>query len=55
VIAVGDEGLILRFNGSTWTKMTSNTTSNLLAVWGLSPSNIYAVGENATILHYSPE
>jgi hypothetical protein len=55
VFAVGDDGLILHFDGSTWTKMTSNTSTHLRAVWGLTPYNIYAVGDNATILHYSPE
>lgn len=54
VIAVGDGGMILRFDGSTWTKMTSNVATNLRAVWGTSPTNVYAVGDNATILHYSP-
>jgi hypothetical protein len=54
VIAVGDGGMILRFDGTTWTKMTSNVTTHLRAVWGTSPTNVYAVGDNATILHYSP-
>lgn len=54
VLAVGDGGMILRFDGTTWTKMTSNVTANLHAVWGTSPTNVYAVGDNATILHYSP-
>lgn len=53
-IAVGEDGMILRYDGSTWTKMTSNVTSDLQAVWGTSPLNIYAVGDNATVLHYSP-
>ncbi len=53
-LAVGDGGMILRFDGTTWTKMTSNVSANLHAVWGTSPTNVYAVGDNATILHYSP-
>jgi hypothetical protein len=32
--------------------MTSGTTENLYGVWGSSPSDLFAVGEHGTILHY---
>ena len=39
-------------NYLSWTKMTSGTSEDLRGVWGTSTSNIYAVGENSTILHF---
>ena len=35
-----------------WKLMESGTEEYLLGVWGSSPSNIFAVGDNATVLHY---
>ena len=55
VFAVGQEGAILRFDGSQWMWMTSPTSEGLNVVWGLSDSNVYAVGDNGTILHYDGE
>lgn len=51
--AVGDFGLISRYNGSTWATMTSSVSANLNAVWGRSASDVFAVGDNGTILHYN--
>jgi hypothetical protein len=34
--------------------MSVPTTNNLRAVWGSSPTNIYAVGDGGTVLHYLP-
>jgi hypothetical protein len=36
-----------------WTPMTSGTTNNLWGVWGSSGSDVFAVGDNGTILHYN--
>jgi hypothetical protein len=33
VLAVGSNGVIARFDGTTWSAMTSGTTRNLFAVW----------------------
>lgn len=52
--AVGQGGVILQFDGTTWTRRTSNTTKNLYAIWGAGASNIYAVGEGGTIMHFLP-
>ncbi|MFO0656470.1 MAG: hypothetical protein U0787_15500 [Polyangia bacterium] len=54
IIAVGDGGTILQYDGVAWKTMTSNTTANLRAVWGTSPTNIFAVGDGGTVLHYTP-
>ena len=34
--------------------ITANLTRKLNAVWGTSATNVYAVGDNGTILHYLP-
>lgn len=39
-----DVGDVLRFDGSTWTLATSNTYSELYAIWGWAPSQAIAVG-----------
>lgn len=52
LIAVGDDGLITRFDGSTWHDQVSPTTATLTSVWGSSDTDIYAVGESGTIVHY---
>jgi hypothetical protein len=43
---VGDSGNIYHFNGSNWTKMTSNTTVDLQDIWGIDGSHIWATGTN---------
>jgi len=59
VFAVGSNGTILHYNGSTWSSMTSGTTNALLGVWGSSGTDVFAVGGysdssyHGTILHYN--
>jgi hypothetical protein len=52
---------ILHYDGSAWSKMVSNNTLPLHAVWGSSDSNVFAVGGGwdaasgdlvGVILHY---
>jgi hypothetical protein len=59
VFAVGNNGTILhRLNGNDWTAMSSGTTNDLRAVWGSSPTDVWAGGGGAptggpgTLLHY---
>ena len=54
IVAVGDGGTIVQYDGSTWTPPVSGVTANLRAVWGSGSTNIYAVGDNGTVLHYLP-
>ncbi|MEM9490089.1 MAG: hypothetical protein AAGC55_13155, partial [Myxococcota bacterium] len=53
VIAVGDDGTIRLYDGSAWTVETSPDpfNSDLHAVWGSGFNDIYAVGDNFTLLH----
>jgi hypothetical protein len=53
VFAVGDDGVVLHYDGIDWTA-TNPTTNNLIAVWGSSPSDVFAVGARGTILHGTP-
>lgn len=45
--------VIRRFDGNSWTEMTSPTTQRLRAVWGTSATSVYAVGQGGTIIHYN--
>jgi len=38
---------------SPWIAMDSGTNSSLKAIWGMSPSDIFAVGDGGTILYYN--
>ena len=54
---VGGYGLIYHYDGTSFTKMNSNTGTDLNAVWGTSDKNVWACGRhqanNATVLvHY---
>jgi hypothetical protein len=51
VFAVGYDGTIFHYDGSSWSWMDTGTTSYLNDVWGSSSTNVFAVGEN-TIFHY---
>lgn len=43
VFAVGARGTILHYDGTRWTTMTAPTSSDLLAVRGRSPTDVYAL------------
>lgn len=51
--AVGDGGLLLRFDGASWSPVASPTNQRLNAVAFASPEIGYAVGEAGTLLRYS--
>ncbi|MDY7018536.1 MAG: hypothetical protein SU899_00440, partial [Chloroflexota bacterium] len=52
VFAVGGGGVILHYDGISWTLMNSGTTYDLYGVWGNSSNDVFAVGDTGTILHY---
>ncbi|TAK74629.1 MAG: hypothetical protein EPO11_06570, partial [Gammaproteobacteria bacterium] len=51
--AVGNNGQILRYNGSTWTSMSSPTTQNLNGVYVVSDSEAWAVGAAGVIIKWN--
>jgi hypothetical protein len=52
VWAVGNGGVIVQYNGTTWTPSTQGST-NFNAIWGSSVNNILAVGNNGTAYQYN--
>ncbi|MBF0452802.1 MAG: hypothetical protein HQK75_19015, partial [Candidatus Magnetomorum sp.] len=51
--AVGDNGYVFYYDGSTLTRDTSITGSRLYDVWGSSASDVFAVGETGLIRYYN--
>lgn len=52
VWAVGEKGTLLRYDGETWTEMSSGTSHSLNALWGSDYDNVFAVGDTGIALHY---
>jgi photosystem II stability/assembly factor-like uncharacterized protein/long-subunit fatty acid transport protein len=52
VFAVGSDGYIFHYDGTTWTPMRSSTVKLLWDVWASSADKVFAVGDNWNILHY---
>ena len=52
VWAVGVGGLILRWNGTAWSTVSSGTTQELLSVWGTSATNVYATSAEGGIFRF---
>ncbi|PSM30580.1 hypothetical protein [Haliangium sp. UPWRP_2] len=52
--AVGNGGIILHFDGTSWTAKSGpiGVTENLYSVWGSGPNNIWAVGAFGRIIRY---
>ena len=53
VFAVGDNGNVLKYNGTMWSRMDSTTQFGLRGVWGTAANDVYAVGLGGTVLHYN--
>jgi photosystem II stability/assembly factor-like uncharacterized protein len=52
LFAVGQAGLILHYDGKTWSRMESGTSQVLHDIAGVSPQDVFVVGLNGTLLHY---
>ncbi len=57
IFVVGEEGVILYYNGRTWQEMDASTEAYLYDVWGSAPDDVYAVGYSysdykGVVLHY---
>lgn len=53
VFAVGDSGVVLRYNGTTWSRMTTGTTVQLNDVWGSGPTDVYAATATGRLLRFN--
>lgn len=53
IYAVGDEGLILHFNGLSWQRMPSGTKSALYGLWAWDDQRMLAPGDFGLVLRYN--
>ena len=47
--AVGDGGVIRKWDGLSWSAQTSGTTTHLRGIWGSSATSLWAVGDSGVI------
>lgn len=52
LVAVGDSGTVLVFDGTQWRTRPSGTTAALTDVWGTSATDFYATAADGRILHF---
>jgi hypothetical protein len=52
VWAVGDQGIIVFWDGALWTPALSNTTDDLTAVWGSGPRDVWVAGSGG-VRHFN--
>ncbi len=52
VWAVGENGLVLHWNGTSWVAQASGTSGDLVALSGRSASDIWAVGPWEEVIHF---
>jgi hypothetical protein len=48
----GGDGLLIHYDGASWTQIPTGTQATSWWVFGLSARDVYLVGEMGTILHY---
>ena len=53
IYAVGDEGLVLHFDGLRWQRMPSGTQSALYSLWGWDNEHLLAPGDFGLMLRYN--
>lgn len=53
LLAVGDFGLVQRWNGHRWDEFNAGTESFLFDVWGRDLDDVYVVGLSGTIGHFN--
>jgi len=52
VYVVGNQGLLLRFDGATWRRIPLGTVENLNVVRGTSPTDVFVAGTGGLLFHY---
>ena len=51
-VVVGDNGVVLIRNGSSWRAEKTGTTASLNAVCYLGDNDVWAVGDGGQVIHY---
>ena len=52
VIAVGEYGTVIRYDGDSWRSEDCGTSEHLRSVWGTSTTDIFAAGSLGTVVYY---
>lgn len=52
VWAAGDYGMVVHFDGASWTPVPSGTTKHLRAIWGTGPNDVWIVGAQSVLLRW---
>jgi hypothetical protein len=52
IFAVGNAGVVQRYDGASWSIATPVTQENLRACWGSSPEVLWIAGEGGVVLRY---
>ena len=52
LFSVGTNGQIRRYDGTSWSSMTSGTERHLYGVWGSDSDDVFAVGTVGEIVHF---
>jgi hypothetical protein len=53
VWAVSSSGVIIHWDGVSWSTVTSSTTNALDSIWGSGVADVWAVGVSGTIIHWN--
>lgn len=53
ILAVGDSGTALRWDGTQWTPLATGVTAGLTDAWGSAANNVYATTADGRILRYN--
>ncbi len=49
---VGEDGLVVHYNGASWTEQPAPAGDTLYAIWGFDDATAYAVGASGRIVHF---
>jgi hypothetical protein len=51
---VGTSGVVLHYDGASWSPVNSGVSVTLWALWGSSAGDIWTAGDGGTLLRYQP-
>src|SRR6185503_17543888 len=50
--AAGEGGMLMHWDGASWTTVPLETTVSLLGLWGTARDDVWVVGDKRTVLHF---
>ena len=51
-MAPGPPGSVMRYDGASWSPLSTGSPATLMSVWGSAPDDVWAGGTGGTLLHY---